>query len=236
LQEEFRVQVAGNGLEGLNQALEMIPDLVLSDVMMPEMSGVELCERLKTDPKTSHIPVILLTARQSEELKITSYETGADDYITKPFSSVTLIARIKNLIESRHKLRQLFDKSTGYNTKVIAVNQLDKQFLDELINRIHENMAGATFDADELASMMNMTRVQLNRKIKSLTNKTTKEFVLTARLNKAAELLLSEQYTVAEISEMVGYSEPGNFTRSFTREFGESPKSYMISRRDGYND
>lgn len=233
LQEEFRVQVAGNGLEGLNQALELIPDLVLSDVMMPEMSGVELCERLKTDPKTSHIPVILLTARQSEELKITSYETGADDYITKPFSSVTLIARIKNLIESRHKLRQLFDKSTGYNTKVIAVNQLDKQFLDELINRIHENMVGATFDAVELASMMDMTRVQLNRKIKSLTDKTTKEFVITVRLNKAAELLLSEQYTVAEISEMVGYSEPGNFTRSFTREFGESPKSYMVGRRNG---
>ncbi len=232
LQPDFRVQVAPNGREGLNMALEIIPDLVLSDIMMPEMGGVELCERLKTDQKTSHIPVVLLTARQSEELKITSYETGADDYITKPFSTATLQARIRNLIESRQKLRQLFDKSTGYNTQVIAVNHLDKQFMEQLVTRIHENMASVTFDAEELASMMNMSRPQLNRKIKSLTDKTTKEFVLTVRLNKAAELLLSGLYTVAEISEMVGYSEPGNFTRSFTREFGESPKNYIANQRD----
>jgi Signal transduction histidine kinase len=228
---DFRVMTAINGCEGFDLAVESIPDLVVSDIMMPEVSGVELCERLKTDQRTSHIPVVLLTARQSEELRITGYETGADDYITKPFSSATLIARIKNLIESRHKLRQLFDKSTGFNTKVIAANQVDKLFLDTLVSQIHENMAGETFDAEELASMMNMSRVQLNRKIKSLTDKTTKEFVLTVRLNKAAELLLSGMYNVNEVSEMVGYSEPGNFTRSFTRQFGESPKSYVASRR-----
>ncbi len=232
LKDHFKVLVAVNGQEGFDMAVELVPDLVVSDVMMPVMGGIELCERLKTDQRTSHIPVILLTARQSEELKVTSYETGADDYITKPFNSATLSARIYNLIESRHKLRLLFDKSTGYNTKIIAVNQLDKSFLDTLVCQIHENLTSATFDIDELAFQMNMNRMQLSRKIKSLTNKTARNFVLTVRLSKAAELLLSGLYSITEVSEMVGYNEAGNFTRSFTREFGESPQKYIISHRN----
>jgi len=234
LSNNFRVYTAANGLEGFNKAIETMPDLVLSDIMMPVMSGVEFCQQLKTDQKTSHIPVVLLTARQSEELIIASYETGADDYIHKPFNTTTLIARIKNLIESRQKLRLLFDKSTGYNLNVIASNQVDKQFLDMLVKEIHENMSRVTFDVEELASMMNMSRVQLNRKIKSMTDKTAQEFVLTIRLNKAAEYLLSGLYNVTEVSEMVGYSEPTNFTRSFARLFGETPKSYVASHRNGF--
>lgn len=229
LQEHFNVNDAVNGLDGYNLAVELIPDLVLSDMMMPEMDGIELCAKLKTDPKTSHIPVVLLTARYSEELRINSFETGADDYITKPFNSVTLIARIKNLIESRQKLRQLFDKNTGYNTRVIAVNQIDKQFLEDLVTRIHANMNRTSFDVEELASMMSMSRIQLNRKIKSLTDKTAQEFVLTVRLSKAAELLLSGTYNVSQVSDMVGYSEISSFTRSFTRQFGESPTSYILN-------
>lgn len=230
----FRVHTAGNGLEGFNKAIEIIPDLIVSDIMMPVMGGVELCERIKTDPKTSHIPMVLLTARQSEELILASFETGADDYIFKPFNTTTLVARIKNLIESRKKLRLLFDKSTGYNLNVIASNQVDKLFLDTLAKKIYENMNRLTFDVEELAAMMNMSRVQLNRKIKSLTDKTALEFVLTIRLNKAAEYLLSGLYNVTEVSEMVGYSEATNFTRSFTRQFGESPKNYITSHRNGF--
>ncbi|WP_243348596.1 two-component regulator propeller domain-containing protein [Parabacteroides sp. FAFU027] len=229
LSEHFNVHDAVNGVRGYELTLELIPDLVVSDMMMPEMDGIELCARLKTEIKTSHIPVVLLTARYSEQLRISSFETGADDYITKPFNSAILIARIRNLIESRQKLRQLFDKNTGYNTRVIGVNQVDKQFLEELVNHIHDNMSRISFDVEELASMMSMSRIQLNRKIKSLTDKTAQEFVLTVRLSKAAEFLLSGTYNVSEVSDMVGYSEVSSFTRSFTRQFGESPTSYIVS-------
>jgi Signal transduction histidine kinase len=227
LMNHFRVEVAQNGKEGISMAQELIPDLILSDVMMPVMTGLELCETAKSDMRTSHIPVVLLTARHAEESLISGFETGADDYITKPFSSVILIARIRNLIESRQKLRKLFNPDTGYNTRVISVNQVDQQFLDRLIAFIQEHISNPDFDIEALASMMKMSRVQLNRKVKSITDKTAQEFVLTIRLKMASEFLLSGEYTITEVSERIGYSELPAFTRSFKRQYGISPKDYI---------
>lgn len=229
LNDIFRICSAVNGVDGLAKAQESIPDLVLSDIMMPGMNGIELCEKLKTDERTSHIPVVLLTAQQSDDYKIAGFETGADAYITKPFSSSILRIRITNLIESRQRLRMLFDKSTGFDTHVIAVNNVDKVFMDKLVSIINENIESSTFDVEELASMMHLSRTQLYRKIKSLTNKTAQEFVSTIRLNRAAELILSGLYSNTQVAEIVGYSEVGNFSRSFARQFGMTPKAYKNS-------
>jgi len=229
LNDIFRISYAVDGSDGLSKALETIPDLVLSDIMMPVMDGLELCEKLKTDERTSHIPVVLLTAQQSEEYKISGYETGADAYITKPFSSSVLRVRLTNLIESRQRLRLLFDKSTGFDTHVIAVNNVDKVFMDKLVAIINENIESPTFDVEELATLMHLSRTQLYRKIKSLTNKTAQEFVSTIRLNRAAELILSGLYSNTQVAEIVGYSEVGNFSRSFVRQFGMTPKAYKNS-------
>ena len=229
LKDIFRICYSVDGIDGLSKALETMPDLVLSDIMMPGMNGIELCEKLKTDERTSHIPVVLLTAQQSEEYQISGFETGADAYITKPFSSAILRVRIANLIESRQRLRLLFDKSTGFDTHVIAVNNVDKVFLDKLVKLINENIETPTFDVEELAGMMNLSRTQLYRKIKSLTNKTAQEFISTIRLNKAAEMILSGQYTNTQIAEIIGYTEVGNFSRSFVRQFGMTPKTYKNS-------
>jgi signal transduction histidine kinase/ligand-binding sensor domain-containing protein/DNA-binding response OmpR family regulator len=229
LSDIFRISYAVDGVDGLAKALETIPDLVLSDIMMPGMNGLELCEKLKTDERTSHIPIVLLTAQQSEDYKISGYETGADAYITKPFSSSVLRVRISNLIESRHRLRMLFDKSTGFDTRVIAVNNVDKVFLDKLVTLINENIESPTFDVEALAALMHLSRTQLYRKIKSLTNKTAQEFVSTIRLNRAAELILSGLYSNTQVAEIVGYSEVGNFSRSFVRQFGMTPKVYKNS-------
>jgi signal transduction histidine kinase/ligand-binding sensor domain-containing protein/DNA-binding response OmpR family regulator len=231
LNDIFRISSAVDGMDGLAKALETIPDLVLSDISMPGMNGLELCERLKTDERTSHIPIILLTALQSDESKISGFETGADAYITKPFSSSILRVRIQNLIQSRQRLRMLFDKSTGFDTHVIAVNNVDKVFLDKLVNLINENIESPDFDVEKLAVLMQLSRTQLYRKIKSLTNKTAQEFVSTIRLNRAAEMILSGLYSNAQVAEIVGYSEVSNFSRSFARQFGLTPKAYKNASR-----
>ncbi len=222
----FNTVTAIDGNDGWDKAIEIIPDLILTDIMMPGINGFELCKKIKTDERTSHIPVVLLTAQQSDEYRISGYETGADAYITKPFNSTLIRFRIINLLESRKRLRRLFNKNTGFDTDIIAINNVDKIFLDKLVAVIQENMSSPTFDIEELASRMNLSRTQLYRKIKNLTDKSAQEFVSTIKLNKAAELILTGMYNITQVSEMVGSSEVGNFTRSFVRQFGVSPKVY----------
>jgi signal transduction histidine kinase/ligand-binding sensor domain-containing protein/DNA-binding response OmpR family regulator len=229
LNDIFHVIEGVNGNDGLAKAIEAIPDLIVSDIMMPGLNGFELCKRVKTDERTSHIPVILLTAQQSDEYKVSGYETGADAYITKPFNTSMLRIRISNLIETRKKLRKLFDKSTGFNTDVIALNNADKLFMDRILSIINNHIGSTTFDVEELADKINMSRTQLYRKVKNLTNKSVQEFIATIRLKKAAEMILSGEYNITQVSEMVGFSEVGNFTRSFIKQYGMSPKAYKNS-------
>ena len=227
LSGEYNVITSPNGQEGWEKALEVIPDLIVSDIMMPVLSGIELCERLKTDERTSHIPVILLTARQSDESRIEGYETGADDYISKPFNSVLLKVRIKNLIDSRLKLRMLFSSTTSVELKKISVNSVDEKFINRAVDLTNLHIADTDFTPDIFAREMGVSRAQLFRKIKAMTNQTVHEFVTTIRLNKAAELLLTTDSSIGEIGMKCGFSEPSHFTRSFMKKFGITPSNYI---------
>ncbi len=229
--QAYRIISANTGFEGFAQATKTIPDLVISDVMMPDMDGLELCRKLKTDERTSHIPVILLTARQSDESKLEGFETGADAYVTKPFNSNVLHAQVRNLLEQRQRLRELFSKGSAMEIKTIAINITDEAFLTKVIQHIHENLEDEEFNINALAEILNMSRSQFYRKIKALTNQSLLDFVTTIRMNKALEYLLSGNYNISETAHKVGYSMSSNFTRTFTRHFGLSPSKYMESIR-----
>lgn len=229
--KEYRIILAANGAEGFLQATETIPDLVVSDVMMPVMNGLELCRQLKLDERTSHIPVILLTARQSDESKAEGYETGADAYVTKPFNTTVLQVRIKNLLDQRQRLRELFSQGSSIEIKKIAINGIDEAFLAKVVQHIHENLEDEEFNINALSDLLNMSRSQFYRKIKALTNQSLLDFVTTIRMNKALEYLMSGDYNISETAYKVGYSMSSNFTRTFTRHFGVSPSKYMESIR-----
>jgi signal transduction histidine kinase/ligand-binding sensor domain-containing protein/DNA-binding response OmpR family regulator len=228
---KYNILTAANGLEGYETATGSVPDVIVSDIMMPEISGIELCRRLKTDERTSHIPVILLTARQSDESKVEGYETGADAYVTKPFSTDVLAARMSNLLEQRQKLRQLFSNGSPVELKKIAINVTDEIFLNKVMTLIHGNMEDGNFDPDKLAEYLKMSRSQLYRKIKALTNRTVHDFITMVRMNKALEYLINGEYSISETAYKVGYSLPTNFTRTFTKQFGVSPSGYLGQHR-----
>lgn len=232
LNTEYQVIEAENGSEGFEKAVETIPDLIISDIMMPGVNGLELCRKLKTDEKTSHIPVILLTARQSDQYQMEGYETGADAYIVKPFSTALLLVRIKNLIESRKKLRQLFNSSTGYDTRAVGTNAADKAFLSKAASLIEANMSSEDFSVEWLASQLFLSRTQLYRKIKALTDQSVHEFAIAIRLNKAAELLLEGQLTATEIAYTVGYADYKGFSRIFQKQFGKTPKQFSQQHKN----
>ncbi|WP_321424306.1 two-component regulator propeller domain-containing protein [uncultured Bacteroides sp.] len=224
---KYRVITAMDGLDGFNKAIGTIPDLIVSDIMMPGIDGIELCKRLKTNEYTSHIPVILLTAKQSDESRIEGYETGADAYVIKPFNTTVLEARIANLLDQRTKLRQLFSNSSPTEFKKIAINVTDETFLNKVVSLINKNMEETDFDPDKLAECLNMSRSQLYRKIKALTNRSIHDFMTSIRMNKAKEYLLSGDYSISETAYKVGYTLPTNFTRTFTKQFGVTPSQYI---------
>lgn len=226
LTPEYKVFEAENGNDGLKLAVESIPDIIISDIMMPGMNGLELCHNLKTDERTSHIPIVLLTARETEEYKIEGYATGADEYIVKPFSTALLLARIRNLIESRERLRQLFNKDNKFDTALLVTNKADKAFMDKLAEMIRQKMADPGFSVESAAETLCLSRTQLYRKVKALTGQSVTEFAATIRLNKACELLLEGEFSVADIAFKVGYPEPASFSRAFKKQFGQPPKKY----------
>lgn len=230
LKNDFRTIESANGKDGFEQAIDKVPDMVISDIMMEKMDGVELCKKIKIDERTSHIPVILLTARHSEEVKLNGYETGADDYITKPFNMVLLTTRINNLIVQRRKLRKLFSKENNFDFSSVA-NKTDSRFLEKLNLVIEKNLSDPDFDPSKLASDMAMSRMQLYRKVTALTNQTVYNYIRTIRLNKAAELLVTTDMQIAEIAFSVGYTEPSNFTKCFTRQFNQTPSQFTRSKR-----
>lgn len=228
----YRIESAENGLDGFNKAIETIPDLIISDIMMPELDGIELCKRIKTHELTSHIPVILLTARQSDEAQIEGYETGADAYVVKPFNSKLLQARIINLLTQRKKLRKLFsDNKDVLNISKLSVNITDEAFLSKVLEIIHQNIEDPDFDQDVLSEKLKISRSQLYRKIRALTNRSVHEFIISVRMNKARELLLSAEFSISETAYKVGFSLPTNFTRTFTKHFGVTPKKYLENHR-----
>lgn len=226
ISQHYRTLSAYSGEDGLQDALENVPDLVLSDVMMPGMDGFELCRTLKSDERTSHIPVVLLTAWASVGDKIAGLETGADDYLAKPFDPRELVARIGNLIEQRKKLRERFSRQEVLEPRDLAVTPVDAKFLDRLASLVDENIADINFGVEILSSEMGMSRIQMYRKTRALTDQTVNEFIQTMRLKRAANLLKMRGGNVAEIAYSVGFDNPSYFAKCFRVLYGKSPSEY----------
>ena len=225
LNAEYSVIEAANGSEGIRKAMKYVPDLIISDVMMPGMDGIECCRRLKSELQTCHIPVILLTACSLDEQRIQGYDGGADSYISKPFSSHLLLARIRNLIDSHQRLKQFFgDRQTLAKEDIC---DMDKEFVEKFKTIIEEKMSDSGLNVEDLGRDMGLSRVQLYRKIKSLTNYAPNELLRMARLKRAASLLASSELTVAEIAYEVGFTSPSYFTKCYKEQFGESPTEFL---------
>ena len=230
LSEKYAILKAHDGQEALRLLKQEAVHLVVSDVMMPEMDGFDLCRTIKSSFEFCHIPVILLTARNTLQSKIEGLELGADAYVDKPFSTEFLQAQIASLLVNRSKLKEYFAHSPLVHIKTIAYSRTDEVFLEQLTEIIHNNLEDADLDIDKLARFMNMSRPTLYRKIKSISDLTPNELVTLTRLKKAAELLRQGGYKIYEVAEMVGYHSQTNFGRSFLKQFGMTPSEYLETK------
>ncbi len=229
LQQNYSILEARDGAEGIRKAMKYVPDVIISDVMMPGMDGIECCRRLKNELQTCHIPVILLTACSLDEQRIEGFDNGADSYISKPFNSQILIARIKNLINGHKRLKQFFGDKNMLEKEPIC--DMDKNFIEKFKKLIEEGIGNSELNVEDLGRDMGLSRVQLYRKIKSLTNYAPNELLRIARLKKASVLMSSSDMTVAEICYEVGFTSPSYFAKCYKEYFGESPTEYL--RRTG---
>jgi len=234
LVSSYQILEAANGSDGASMAIEKLPDLIVSDLMMPIMDGNEMTNQLKNDERTSHIPIILLTAKSSTESKLEGLETGADDFLTKPFDATELLIRIKNLIEQRQNLRRILSQHLGDKTQTHlikeisgkAMGKLDEQFLEKAKNLIDEHMADPEFSVEMLAKEMAMSRVQLHRKLKSLTDNSASDLIRNIRLQKAAELLKEGELNVTQVTYEVGISNLSYFAKAFKEKYGVTPSDF----------
>ncbi|WEK38109.1 MAG: response regulator [Candidatus Pseudobacter hemicellulosilyticus] len=232
LNEKYTPLVALNGQDALEQLQQQAVQLVISDITMPVMDGYELCRTIKSNLEYSHIPVILLTARNTLQSKIEGLELGADAYIEKPFSPEHLQVQIANLLSNRNKIRQYFASSPLVNIKTIAYSKSDEQFLTALNEAIYQNIENLELSVEHLADCMNMSRATLYRKIKEISDLTPNELINITRLKKAAELLAEQEYKIYEVAELTGFSSQTHFGRNFTKQFGISPMEYMALKKE----
>jgi DNA-binding response OmpR family regulator len=227
LNSRYTILKAMNGKEAL-KTLEVEPvQLILSDVMMPEMDGMALCKMIKSTVDHSHIPVILLTARNTIQAKVEGLELGADAYIEKPFSKEHLLAQISSLLYNRNMMREYFASSPLVHIRSIAHTRADERFLESLHDTINKHMDDADLDVERLAKIMTMSRITLYRKIKALSDLSPNELINISRLKKAAELLATGEYRIYEVADMVGFSSQSNFARNFQKQFNMTPTEYM---------
>lgn len=229
IEPHYRMMEAKDGQAGIGRALEMIPDLIISDVMMPGVDGYELCRVLKNDVKTSHIPIILLTARAGEEDIIAGLETGADDYITKPFNTRILCARIQNLIDLRRHFQQTLDRQMTLQPAEMSVSAIDKEFLKDLQHVIDENLGDPEFNVERLCRKLYMSHATLYRKIHALTGETPTDFIRSYRLRQGADLLKKGAASVLEVAFKVGFSSANYFSKCFKKKFHQLPTEYQAS-------
>ena len=223
----FTVHTASNGKEAFEIAIEVIPDIVISDVMMPGEDGFTFTKHLKEHQLTSHIPVILLTAKTQITSKLEAMGIGADAYITKPFNSQLLKASVENLIENRRRLQQRFAQEVVLMPKDIAISSADEKFLDLLQKVLDKNITDSNFTIEDFGKEMGVSRMQLHRKLKALTGQSASEFLKTQRLKLALKLLKEKKISIAEVGYTVGFNDPSYFTKCFKQEFGRSPSEYF---------
>jgi len=230
LSSKYSILKAEDGSEAIKLLETEAVQLVISDVMMPVMDGFELCKIIKSNFEYSHIPVILLTAKNNIQSKIEGLELGADAYIEKPFSKEHLQAQIASLLNNRNMIREYFASSPLVHIKSIAHSKADERFLETLNDSICANIEDVNLDVEKLAKIMNMSRITLYRKIKAISVLTPFEVINITRLKKAAELLAEGDYKIYEVSDMVGFSSQSNFARNFQKQFNITPTEYMHSK------
>ncbi|MEM7509619.1 MAG: two-component regulator propeller domain-containing protein [Bacteroidota bacterium] len=223
----YQVEEASNGEEAWELARRVVPDLVLADISMPIMDGLQLCHKLKTDMVTSHIPVILLTARSSFSYQFEGFQEGADAYVTKPFNFRLLEVRIRNFILCRKKLREKYSQRISFQPSKIEVTSLDEEFLQQVKEAIDTHFQETNFSVDQLAREVNMSRTQLYRKLKTLTGQSAKKIITDFRLKRAKDLLSANKYTVSEVSFMVGYNDIKSFRDQFKKAFNKNPRDFV---------
>ncbi len=223
LSPSYKLLVARNGKIGVEMALEKIPDVILCDIMMPEMDGFEVCQQLKSDRRSSHIPIIIITAKATQEDKVSGLSYGADAYLTKPFDKTELLVRLSNLVKQSQKLQELLSKSTHFNGQLSELEKKEADFLQEIHQIIESNLHDELFNTNELCRAIAMSRTQLYRKLKALTGQSIAQYIRSLRLQKAKSLLESTDLPIGEIASRVGFKDFGHFSRSFQKEFQVPP-------------
>ncbi len=227
LDENFVVHEAQDGVEGFEIIHKIIPDLIISDVMMPRMDGLDLCRRLKEDIRTSHIPLILLTARTADEDKIKGFEIGADDYITKPFNMDLLLLRVQNVMEKRREIQHQFQKNVSIETTEVEVPSMEEKLIKKAVAFVEKNIDEPKFSVEDLSAELGMSRVYLYKKLLAITGKTPVEFIRIIRLKRGAQLLEKSKMNIAEVAYAVGFNSPRYFSKYFKEEYGVLPKAYI---------
>jgi DNA-binding response OmpR family regulator len=226
---EYYVIEAQDGQEGLQKAIEQIPDLIISDLMMPNMDGFAFCRAIKTSEKTSHIPVVMLTAKATVESRIEGFDLGADDYLTKPFHPNEIQVRVRNLLRQREQLRRYFTGQVSHDTETepaVVVSEMDRVFLEKARKVVDAHIANSAFGVEQMSDLMNMSTRQLVRKLKALTNQTTVEFIRNHRLERAAEQLRLKTGIVSEIAYQLGFESMPYFAKVFQEKYGIPPSEY----------
>lgn len=231
LSKHYHVYTASNGLKALDVLKDKKVDLILTDVMMPEMDGIKLCKSLKKNIKTCHIPVIILSARSNTEDQLQGLEVGADDYLPKPFTFSVLKAKIQNMLKSRRRMLEHYSKSLEIEPEKITFNTMDEELLKKAMKIVTDNLDNSEFSTETFCSEMGMSRSNLHLKLKAITGESTIDFIKKIRFNEACKLLLDGRYNVAEVSTMVGFNTPSYFATSFKKYFGVLPTEYIKSRR-----
>lgn len=225
-ENDFEIKTAGNGSEGYDQALEDVPDIVISDVMMPVMDGIELCSKLKGDILTSHIPIILLTARSPHIFKLEGLDSGADEYITKPFNFELLEVKVWNLLENRQKMRARYQKQITLQPTNASISTFDDKFIEKVMGYVEDNIAEDSLNVENLSAHVGMSRGNLYKKLKALTSKSPVEFIRHVRIKRAAQLLKQHKMYVNEVAFMVGFQDVTYFRKCFKDEFGVTPTEF----------
>jgi len=232
LSEYYEISEAADGEEGEQTALRIFPDLIITDIMMPKIDGVELCKRIKNNIETSHIPVILLTARASDESRFTGYEAGADEYISKPFNSDILLLRIRKLIEQMEQRREQFKKTVEITPSAITISPLDEQLIQKALRCVEDNINNTEYSIDSLSADIGLSRANLYRKIQSITGETPADFIRSIRLKRAAQMLCDTDLNINEIADDTGFNTIKYFNKHFKGEFGVTPSEYRKRSRN----
>ena len=227
IQKKYRILEAMDGLEGESMAIEHLPNLIISDIMMPEKNGYDLCESLKLDKRTSHIPIILLTAKASQREKNRGLEIGADDYLVKPFDSRELELRVDNLLESRKLLRKLYTDLDNFQINSHKINSVDRAFIESIFENLQNNFSDVSFGVTQLALLEGMSKPSLNRKLRALTDHSSNNFIQSFRLMKASKMLKEKSGNVSEVAFKSGFSSTSYFVKCFKDKYGKTPGSLV---------